>query len=79
MMMTLVARAIERVGDNAVGVGEQVIFVETGLFREYPTDEDGDEPRVKRLALHRAACEQVVKRGGASGQPPAAAPRLPSQ
>ena len=44
MMMTLVARAIERVGDNAVGVGEQVIFVETGLFREYPTDEDGDEP-----------------------------------
>ena len=36
MMMTLVARALERVGDNAVGVGEQVIFVETGLFREYP-------------------------------------------
>ena len=38
MMMTLVARAIERVGDNAVGVGEQVIFVETGLFREFPVD-----------------------------------------
>jgi phosphate transport system protein len=38
MMMTLVARALERVGDNAVGVGEQVIFVETGLFREFPTD-----------------------------------------
>ena len=39
MVMTLVARALERVGDNAVGVGEQVIFVETGLFREYPTEE----------------------------------------
>jgi phosphate transport system protein len=38
MVMTLVARAIERIGDNAVGVGEQVIFVETGLFREYPTE-----------------------------------------
>jgi len=38
MVMTLVARALERVGDNAVGVGEQVIFVETGLFREFPTD-----------------------------------------
>lgn len=39
MVMTLVARALERVGDNAVGVGEQVIFVETGLFRELPTDD----------------------------------------
>jgi len=34
MHMTLVARAIERIGDNAVGVGEQVVFVVTGLFRE---------------------------------------------
>jgi phosphate transport system protein len=38
MVMTMVARALERVGDNAVGVGEQVIFVETGLFREFPMD-----------------------------------------
>lgn len=37
MAMTLVARALERLGDNAVGVGEQVIFVETGLFGEQPT------------------------------------------
>lgn len=41
MIMTLVARALERVGDNAVGVGEQVIFVETGLFREFLTDDVG--------------------------------------
>jgi phosphate transport system protein len=38
MMMTMVARALERVGDNAVGVGEQTIFVKTGLFRELPVD-----------------------------------------
>lgn len=38
MVMTMVARALERVGDNAVGVGEQVIFVETGLFREFPME-----------------------------------------
>ena len=37
MTLTLMARAIERIGDNAVGVGEQVVFVETGLFKEFPT------------------------------------------
>jgi len=35
MTMTLVARAFERVGDNAVDVGEQTAFVATGLFREF--------------------------------------------
>jgi phosphate transport system protein len=35
MHMILVARALERVGDNAVDVGEQVAFVVTGLFREF--------------------------------------------
>jgi phosphate transport system protein len=35
MHMMLMARALERVGDNAVDVGEQVAFVETGLFREF--------------------------------------------
>ena len=33
--MMLVARAIERIGDNAVDIGEQVAFVVTGLFREF--------------------------------------------
>jgi len=36
MHMTLVARALERIGDNAVDIGEQVAFVVTGLFREFP-------------------------------------------
>jgi phosphate transport system protein len=35
MTMLLVARAIERIGDNAVDIGEQTAFVVTGLFREF--------------------------------------------
>ena len=37
----LSARAIERVGDNAVDIGEQVAFVVTGLFRAF---EDASHP-----------------------------------
>ena len=35
MTMMLVARALERIGDNAVDIGEQVAFVVTGMFREF--------------------------------------------
>jgi phosphate transport system protein len=42
MTMMLVARALERIGDNAVDIGEQVAFVVTGLFREF---EDASHPR----------------------------------
>lgn len=35
MLMILASRALERVGDNAVDIGEQVAFVVTGLFREF--------------------------------------------
>ena len=35
MTMVMVARAYERVGDNAVDIGEQVAFVVTGEFREF--------------------------------------------
>jgi phosphate transport system protein len=41
MTMMLVARALERIGDNAVDVGEQVAFLVTGLFREF---EDASHP-----------------------------------
>jgi len=30
-----VGRALERVGDNAVDIGEQTAFVVTGLLREF--------------------------------------------
>jgi phosphate transport system protein len=35
MHMILVARSLERIGDNAVDIGEQTAFVVTGLFREF--------------------------------------------
>ena len=35
MHMMLVGRALERIGDNAVDIGEQTAFVVTGLFREF--------------------------------------------
>jgi phosphate transport system protein len=35
MTMILVARALERTGDNAVDIGEQVAFIVTGLFQEF--------------------------------------------
>jgi phosphate transport system protein len=35
MHMAFVARWLERIGDNAVDVGEQAAFVATGLFREF--------------------------------------------
>jgi phosphate transport system protein len=41
MHMTLVARAFERIGDNAVDVGEQTAFVVTGLFREFSDSSSG--------------------------------------
>lgn len=41
MTMLLSARALERIGDNAVDVGEQVAFIVTGLFREF---EDASHP-----------------------------------
>jgi len=35
MHMILVSRCLERIGDNAVDIGEQTAFVVTGLFREF--------------------------------------------
>jgi phosphate transport system protein len=42
MTMMLVARALERIGDNAVDIGEQTAFVVTGLFEEF---EDASHPQ----------------------------------
>jgi len=47
MHMTMVARALERIGDNAVDIGEQTAFLTTGLFREFT---DASHPKVTRVA-----------------------------
>jgi phosphate transport system protein len=44
MTMILAARAIERIGDNAVDIGEQVAFIVTGLFREFQDASHPGEP-----------------------------------
>jgi phosphate transport system protein len=46
MLMILVARALERIGDNAVDIGEQVAFVVTGLFREFSSTSHPSGARV---------------------------------
>lgn len=35
MRMIIVARSIERIGDNAVDIGEQTAFLVTGDFRQF--------------------------------------------
>jgi phosphate transport system protein len=44
MTMILAARAVERIGDNCVDIGEQVVFVVTGLFREFQDASHPGEP-----------------------------------
>jgi len=44
MFMILVARCIERVGDNTVEIAEQIVFVVTGLFREFDAASTPPEP-----------------------------------
>ncbi len=39
MFMILVARCLERIGDNTVDIAEQTVFVVSGLFREFSDQE----------------------------------------
>jgi phosphate transport system protein len=58
MTMLLVSRAIERIGDNAVDIGEQVAFVVTGLFREF---EDASHPETRLAAAGSSSGESVAE------------------
>jgi phosphate transport system protein len=49
MFMILVARCLERIGDNTVDIAEQVVFVVTGLFREF-ADASSTPPEAPQLA-----------------------------
>jgi len=51
--MQVVSRQIERIGDNAVDIGEQVAFLVTGKFREFT---DASHPEVEH--------PELVERGG---------------
>ena len=62
MTMMLAARAIERIGDNAVDIGEQVAFVVTGLFREF---EDASHPGERGSRARRL----LARGGGARSWP----------
>jgi phosphate transport system protein len=48
--MYVVARQIERIGDNAVDIGEQVAFLVTGQFREFT---DASHPEVEHPELFK--------------------------
>ena len=74
MHMMLVGRCIERIGDNAVDIGEQTAFVVTGLFREF---EDASHPELAPhppldLRLHRHRQQHHPAARGGRGQRPAA-------
>ena len=63
--MMLVARALERIGDNAVDIGEQVAFVVTGLFREFSDASHVLIARVRGIRVPRivpTGCDQACYR-----------------
>jgi phosphate transport system protein len=49
--MCVVSRQIERIGDNAVDIGEQVAFLITGQFREFT---DASHPEIEHPKLVEA-------------------------
>ena len=51
--MYVVSRQIERIGDNAVDIGEQVAFLVTGEFREFT---DASHPEIEH--------PELLERGG---------------
>jgi phosphate transport system protein len=53
IQMYVVSRQIERVGDNAVDIGEQVAFLITGEFREFT---DASHPEIEH--------PELLERGG---------------
>ena len=52
--MILVARCLERIGDNTVDIAEQTVFVVTGLFREFADASTPSGDRAPRADPSRA-------------------------
>ena len=70
-----VARAIERIGDNAVDIGEQTAYLVTAAFREFT---DASHPLLTRAPTAAASRRRSPPRarGARAGGPPG--PRAPS-
>jgi phosphate transport system protein len=56
--MYVVARQIERIGDNAVDIGEQVAFLVTGQFREFT---DASHPEIEHPELLKPGPTTVLE------------------
>jgi PhoU domain len=54
--MYVVSRQIERIGDNAVDIGEQVAFLVTGEFREFT---DASHPEIEHPRCWSAAGRRI--------------------
>ena len=68
MFMILVARCLERIGDNTVDIAEQVVFVVTGLFREM-ADAATNPPRRRRRSAAEHASIHMPERSPVEGSP----------
>ncbi len=76
MFMILVARAVERIADNAVEIAEQTVFVVTGLFREFayasspPARSDRtDSSRLGMFGSHQERARPAGRMKTARGTP----------
>jgi phosphate uptake regulator len=65
--MHVVSRQIERVGDHAVDIGEQVAYLVTGIFQEFT---DASHPEVEESARLADAIGFGAEPTGTNGGPP---------
>jgi phosphate transport system protein len=71
--MYVVSRQVERIGDNAVDIGEQVAFLVTGQFREFT---DASHPEIEHPELQDSGALAVadLNRTNRTAKPPTASP-----
>jgi len=67
LRMLVVSRCVERIGDHAVDIGEQVAYLVTGVFQEFT---DASHPEVEASTrLGRAIRFDGRPRGTDQGEP----------
>ena len=75
LRMLVVSRCVERIGDHAVDIGEQVVYLVTGEFREFSdaSHPPADASRLRRragAAARRGARDTQAARAKASRRRP---------